>query len=225
MTRRFTAIGAAMAAALVLSAAFAAVAWASYDTSGVGGAPEVSGSQTTQNVWTTNSGTIKCEEASASGGFIGGTIEPTPGVTTHSEITVHTTYNRCRAFGLAATITTTGCNTIYTTATTTSETSTAHAAVHLECEAGHKIVVNAGAGGCIVEFGEQTPGGVVDLTNVEPVGQPKHVIFTKTLEAITYHQEGSKCTGGSGTFTNGTSTGSTTIGAFLNGQQINFWVT
>lgn len=137
------------------------------------GTVEIVGEQSTVNTWTFNSGTVKCEEATAIGGPTGATTEPTAGVQTHPELTVHTTYNRCKAFGLAATVGTTGCNTIYATATTTTGEQDAHAAVTLECEGGNKVVVNAGAGGCIVEIGAQIPGGVVDIKNEQPVGGKK----------------------------------------------------
>lgn len=193
-------------AALIALAVAASSAWATYDQGLTGEAATISGSQVTQNVWTTNSGTVKCEKASLAGKGVGAMEEPSAGTTTYAEITVHPTYEECRAFGLAETWTTTGCNFVLTTATTTEKAVTgfdAHAAMHIECEPGHKMIVNAGGGGCILEIGEQTPGGVVDLKN-EANGT---VLWQWTIEGISYHQEGSKCTGGTGTFANAKLTG------------------
>lgn len=191
-------------AALIALAAMASPALATYDQELTGEPATLEGVGVTQTFFSTTSGPIRCERSSFVGNGIGTMTEPTSGITTYAEITVHPTYEECRAFGLPAHIETAGCNFILTTATTTEGTSSsAHAVMHIECEPGHKIVVNAGAGGCIGEVGEQTPGGVVDLKN-ETSGT---MTWQWTIESIKYHQEGPKCTGGTQELANGTMTG------------------
>lgn len=204
-------LGATAAATLALGAVGVSSALATYDQQLTGQFALLAGGQVTQNVITTVSGTAKCEIATFSGNGVGAMQEPTAGTTTYAEVTVHPRYEKCKHAGLAATINTEGCNYILTTATTTETAVTgfdAHAAFHIECEAGKKIVINAGSGGCVTEIGEQTPGGVVDLKN-EASGE---VLWQWTIEGIKYHQVGTKCTGGTLEPSTGTMTGTVIIG-------------
>lgn len=196
--------GAAALAMLAISAITASSAFATYDQALTGEAAKLEGAQVTTNILTTVSGTVKCEEATFSGnGKSTSTMEePTAGTTTYAELELHPTYGKCKAFGLAATVTTTGCVETYRV-TTPTFFFLWHSVVVYSCTGTNKIVVNAGAGGCVVEIGSQSPGGVVKLEN-EAGGT---LLETFEIEAIQYHQEGAKCTGGTGTFSNGTYTG------------------
>lgn len=188
----------------------APIAEATYDQELTGTAATISGSQVTVNVITTISGSLKCEEVSYTGNGIGTMVEPTTGTTTYAEVTVHPKFAKCRHAGLLATVTTDGCNFVFTTATTTETAVTgfdAHAALHIECEPGKKIIINAGAGGCVGEIGEQTPSGVVDFKN-EANG---HILWQWTITGIAYHEEGLKCVGGTQNRTDGTLTGTVDV--------------
>jgi hypothetical protein len=191
---------------LAVSAIAASSAFATYDQAAK--TATLSGSQTTKNIFTTDSGTVKCTEATFSGNGIGTTAEPTAGITTFPEVTVHPVYTNCTAFGLAAEVKTTGCNYVFTTATTT--TTGSHAAVHVECETGKEIEVIAGGGACVTKVPAQTPGGVVKFAN-EPAGK---VTATAEVTGISYSQAGTGCTGGNKSDTNGTYTG----GVLLEGK-------
>lgn len=200
-------IGAAILSALAVAAG---PAWATYDQELTGEAAAIRGSLLTINTFTTASPyPLKCEAGTFKGSGIGSMTEPTTGTTTYAELTVHPTYELCKgAFGLGASWNTTGCNFVFTTATTTERAKTGfdgHAPVYIECESGAKIVITTSEGGCVAEFGEQTPSGVVDFKN-EVNGT---VTWQWTLEGIAYHLAGLECGSNElGSFTNGTLTGS-----------------
>lgn len=210
MRHRLRLLGLASTAALFVLGLQVSTAWGTYDQALTGHPASLAGSQVTQNVGSTVSGPWKCEKATFAGSGIG-TMEAKGELTTYAEITVHPVYEECRAFGLAATVNTEDCNYIFATATTTETAVTgfdAHAVMTIECEPGHKIVVNANAGGCVVEIGAQTTGGVVAFKN-ESNGT---ITWQWTIEGIKYHQVGNKCTGGTLEPSTGTMTGTVNIG-------------
>jgi hypothetical protein len=215
--RNLKVLGKAALALLAVSAIAASSAFATYDQAAK--TATLSGSQTTKNVFTTDSGTVKCAEATFSGNGIGTTAEPTAGITTFPEVTFHPVYSGCTAFGLAAEYKTTGCNWVLTTATTT--TIGSHATVHFECEAGKQIEIISGGGACLTKIPAQTPGGVVKLLN-EPAGK---VTAIAEVSGVSYSQAGPGCTGGDKSDTNGTFTGSILFEGKNGGAPVNISVT
>jgi hypothetical protein len=221
--RKLKIFGVAFAAAMALSALAAAAAFATYDSE----APvtTLKGSQVAANVFTTNAGTVKCEVAEFEGTQTGSETAPGSGIFTAAEIEVHPKYSKCRAFGLAATVNTEGCNYKFTTAVKNAE-GIPQGKVHVVCATGKEIVVNAGFGSCVSKIGSHTPGGVVDFEN-QGTGSSRDVLVNATVTGIKYSQEGPTCTGGTGTCENGTYVGSVTVKGFSasTGLQVGTWVT
>jgi hypothetical protein len=134
------------------------------------------GVQSTKNVFTPEGGfgSVECTGATFEGtstGVKNGTVFET------ATVTVHPTYTGCTAFGLNATVTTTGCNYVLKAAGT----------VEVECEAGKVISINVGALGCTLTIGAQTPGTpTVDYTNNGKVGKEADVLVTATVGGVAY---------------------------------------
>jgi hypothetical protein len=209
--RNLRILGLAFVAALALSAMAAASAFATYDSEVA--TTTLSGSQTTTNVFTTNKGTVKCEVANFSGTQSG--TEKSAGIFTSATIKVHPTYEKCKAFGLNATVTTTGCD--YEFATAVSKAAT----VKILCEAGKEIIVNGGLGTCVVKVKGQSPGGTVSFTN-EGAEKTRSILVTSGVTGIAYASSGF-C--GAEEAVNGTYEGTVTTKGFSGAEQRGIWVT
>jgi hypothetical protein len=109
-------------------------------------------------------------------------------------ITAHPVYTGCKiAEVVNTTVTTTGCNYLFTSETTTNTTSAKEdATVHVECEAGKKIKIGPTLG-CEVTVGEQTLHGV-HYNNATPEGTPTeremHITLEATAMNIAYETKG-----------------------------------
>jgi hypothetical protein len=125
------------------------------------------------------------------------------------------TYTGCTFFGLAATVTTTGC--FYNITATSKTTGT----LTIGCEAGKSIVINVNSGACTITIGAQTPvNNDVDFA-VEELEGKKDFLVTDTIgteipvkgakSGIKYTSSGGAC-GESGE--NGSARGSMTIRAY-----------
>jgi hypothetical protein len=219
--RKLKVFGLALVAALSLSAVAAGAASATYDS-------EVEhvtlkGEQVGVNVLTTDTGTEKCEVAKFEGTQLGTQLAANS--FTAAEIVLHPTYSKCKAFGLNATVSTTGCDFRFATATTTEGTYNAHAKFHIDCTAGNQIVKNGGLGTCILKIKAQTAEGVVDFENKE-AGSSRDLLLNWTITGIHYVSSGACEAGGEVTKTNGTLSGEVTIKGFnTEGVQKGIWVT
>jgi hypothetical protein len=206
MNRKLKALGLALAAVMAL-AAFAGSASAAEFHSEVAHT-EISGSQVGSAVFTTNAGTVKCTEATYSG-------TQTTGVTS-TEVTVTPKYGGCTAFGfIGATIDVNGCPKRFT--------ANASPFLHLICfEKSIEITTPT----CTVTVGAQTIGLGLTYTN-EGAGTTRDIRVKASVSGLTYTQHNKSfpnCTGGAGTFTNGTYTGEETVkGANTAGTQVGIW--
>jgi hypothetical protein len=102
-----------------------------------------------------------------------------------NEVKVHPTYSGCKAFGIAATIDTKGCDFLLTGETDVEE----HGKVHVICNAGKSIEVTIPSINCTLKYHEQTPteGG---LTYHNIAGNPGDIEATVTVKGITYERIG-----------------------------------
>ncbi len=214
MIRNLKALGLAVLAVCALGAVSASSASAFF-TSSVEHV-SVSGSQTTNHVFTTSVGTVTCKKATFAGTSIGTAKE---GQFTTESQTVTPTYGECTAFGFGATVTTTGC-TYKFTRTGTDGTGTPIGPVHVECEAGKKIKIVA-AGFCTMEVGPQTPEGHVSFKTTFPPGNGLTVEDVDVKSTVT----GIKYEGNCGSGTNGTYSGEATVRGFNTaGEPVNVTV-
>jgi hypothetical protein len=192
MMRNLKALGLALVAVFAMSAVAASAAQAEHKFTSESTTTYLLGEQKTKNVFTTSGGTVECTGAKFEGGPFSGTEL--------KSVTIHPTYTGCTAFGLNATVETTGCNYIIEAAGK-EEMGTAK----VECEEGKLIRIKPL--GCEVTVGPQTPTTpTVSFTN-ESTGKTADVLVTAEVGGITYTSSGFPC-GPSGT--NGTYTGSVT---------------
>jgi hypothetical protein len=186
MSRKLKVIGLAAIAVLAVTAMSASAAQAAPKFTSTSSSTFLKGEQKTANVFTTNGGKVECS----------GALFETPTAQKGTElasVTVHPTYTGCKAFGLSATIETTGCNYVLAAAGTAT----------IECESGKSIKISIPAGACSITVGAQGPLSSVSYTN-EGSGTTASVLVTANVSGITYTSTGGAC-GTSGT--NGTYTG------------------
>jgi hypothetical protein len=132
--------------------------------------------QTAQNKFKTDVGTVICSVASFTG------HQSTETATT---LTVHPTYSTCTLAGTAVSINTVSCSYRFNTPVTAPAPT--HATVSVLCSAGSSIVIRDATGvGCEVSVGTQNPGGVVSFENSAP-----SVSVTAAVTGITYTDNGS----------------------------------
>ncbi|HEX7279990.1 MAG TPA: trypsin-like serine protease [Solirubrobacterales bacterium] len=160
------------------------------------------GSQVGSNVFTVNAGTIKCTTINYSGTLEeqSETIELTP------------SYSGCTAFGfISAPIDVNGCKFKFA-ATSKSEADSFGGTVDVVCPEGSAIT--ATAFNCHVKFGSQTGLSGVTYTDTTAASPKADVDVSVNLSGIKYTQESKSFPGcSSGTFTNGTYAGSSTLWA------------
>jgi hypothetical protein len=206
MNRKLKALGMAIAAVMAF-AAFAGSASAAEFHSEVEHTG-ISGSRIGTDVFTVNAGTWKCTELTYSG-------TQSTGVTS-SEITVIPKWGGCTAFGfIGATIDVNGCDYRFTP--------NANPYLHIVCPT---KTIEVTTPNCIVTVGSQTVNSGVTYTN-GGAGATRDVTVKLGLSGLTYTQLNKafpNCTGGAGTFTNGTYSGEATVkGANTAGVQVGIW--
>jgi hypothetical protein len=203
MNRKLKALGLSLVAVFALSAMMAVAASAAEFKSEVSHT-SLSGSQLGTDVFTTNAGTVKCNEATYAG---------TSAEQNSTKASVTPTYTECTAFGFVNTkIDTNGCEYQFTTGSPNS--------VHIVCPAGQSIVVTAF--NCEVTVPAQTISGGITFDN-EGSGKTMDVRVTVSLTGITYIQhsksfpgcktEGTAGAGATSLFHDGTYTGEATVTA------------
>lgn len=199
MVRNLKTLGVAVVAMLAMSAVVASAASANLKFHAAQTHTILTGSQTTQHVFQTNTGTVTCSTATFSG---------TQQNATATEITIAPNYDNCIAFGFVSVpVHENGCHYLFTYDKT----------VHLQCPT---KPIEITAPGCTVTVGTQTISPVdfnnnaakTDVTVVATVGNIQY----------TNHDEGFVCTGGQ--FTGGKYTGSTTVtGEDTNKNPVAIW--
>jgi hypothetical protein len=181
MTSNIKRLSLAFVAVAAMSMAAASAVQASELHAAAGPNASIFGTQTTQHVFTTDSGTVKCNQAL----FEGTATGQTAGTTTAQEITITPQYTGCTAFGLAATVDMNGCEYTVTGAGQPALT----AVVDIVCNktVGKVIEITASAG-CVVTVGPQAVGGHLVFKNVAQV--PAEVTAEITASAIKYEGHG-----------------------------------
>jgi len=157
MTRNLKALGLALVAVFAMSAVMASAASAesAFKFKSEGTPTKLTGKQHAGNdVFTTHTGTVSCNEAKYSGEQVGTEV---------SEVTVTPVYSECKAFGLFnVPVTTNGC--VYTFKTGTKTGATYAGSVSIVCPEGKVIEVEAP--GCTVTVGSQANVGGITFTNI-----------------------------------------------------------
>jgi hypothetical protein len=177
MIRSLKVMGLTLVVALAVTAA-AATAASAAEFKSEASSTFIHGVQEGENVFTVNSRTVKCEEAVFTGSQTG---------TTATTLLIHPSYNKCTAFGLPSTVTTTGCNYRFNQPTGTGPFS---GSVNIVCETGKKIEINVGSGTCLVTVAEQGPLSSVTYTNAGS-GSTSSVKVTAGVSSITSTVSGS----------------------------------
>jgi hypothetical protein len=206
MNRNLKALGLAIVAVMAFAALAGSASAAEFHSEVAH--TEIIGSPVATDVFTFNAGTVKCAEATYSG-------TQTTGVTS-SEVTLTPKYGGCTAFGfIGATIDVNGCDFRYTPI--------ANPILHIICPS-KPIEITTPT--CDIAIGTQTVNsGVTYIDNA--VGTTREITLRLALTGLIYTHDPTSfpnCTGGAGTFTNGTYSGETTIkGANTAGTQVGIW--
>jgi hypothetical protein len=197
----------AFVAALALTAVMASAAQATTTFTAGSSSGKIQVTQTTEQVFTTNAGTVRCTGSTQTGTFTAASF---------TSLTVTPSYSGCKAFGfLSATVDVAGCSYTFT-----GNASGSTASLHINCTAGNEIRVTTT--GCVVHVPSQGNRSDVRFTNGG--GTPDDVNAEATLSGITYTAT-SGCLN-AGFAANGTLTGGATVNAFgaLTGAQVNLTV-
>ncbi len=193
MSRKLKVLGTALVAVLAFAAVMASAAQAKFDTittfptseeSAIltGEADPTGGNETfrTANGTSWSCTGIKFEEA---------TVRDKD-----TTITAHPVYTGCKIGGVVnTTITTTGCNYLFTAETTKNTTeSKEDATIHIECAVGSKIKIGPTLG-CELTIGEQTLHGA-RYNNATPTGSTNeremHITIEETAMNLSYETKG-----------------------------------
>jgi hypothetical protein len=181
---------AAMAILAVSAVAAQAASAAAYNSNSPTGNTNISGEQSTTNEFSVTTGIVKCSKAVFTGTQAGNEA---------SSITVHPEYSGCKLAGIAATVTTTGCNYKFEK-TGGNEAEGTSNKVAVVCETGKSITVSKE--GCTVTVGSQSGLETVKITNSNP-----NVTVTANVAKIAYSESGATCSA-PGSHTDGTYKGS-----------------
>jgi hypothetical protein len=204
MNRKLKALGLALVAVLAMGAFSASAASAGDFHSESATDTVIKGSQEGTDVFTVNAGTVKCNEATYAGVQAGATA---------TQVKVNPSYSECTAFGFVST-------TIHSKQCTY-EFSGDNNNVVIDCPTNEPITVTAF--NCWVTVDDQTIGGI-SYTN-KGAGTSRDVHVHVTSSGIKYTQHSKSFPGcSSGTFTNGTYTGTATVQGFTTGgTQVGVW--
>jgi hypothetical protein len=208
MTRNIKVLGLAIVAALALTAVMASAAQATTTFTAGSSSGKIEAVQTTEQVFTTTSGTVRCTGATQVGSFT---------TASFTSLTVTPSYSGCKAFGfLSATVDTEGC-----TYTFTGNASGSTANVDINCPAGKEIHVTTS--GCVLHVPAQTNVGHVGFKS-NTSQNPDDVDAEATLTGIKYTAT-SGCLNPATNEPTGTLSGGATIKAFnTSGTQVNLTV-
>jgi hypothetical protein len=152
--------------------------------------------QIEENVFTVETGIVKCT---------GLTIPEKTIVSGVTEVEVHPEYSGCKAFGVAATVNTTGCNYNFPLETGGATPTS------VVCSGTNKITVTPTGISCVVTVGSQTGINGISLANT--AGTPPDITQTINSTNIAYTETGTGCHA-AGSHTNGKYKGKNTITGF-----------
>jgi hypothetical protein len=157
----------------------------------------ITSDQETTNEFTVETGIVKCTGLAIAKKTINNEA---------ASVAVHPEYSGCKAFGVAATVNTTGCNYVFPIevggATPT----------EVSCSGTNKITVTPTGIACVVTVGNQSGINGISLANV--AGSPSDIKQTISATNITYTETGAGCHLGGGTHANGKYTGTNKITGF-----------
>jgi hypothetical protein len=191
MIRNLKALSLALGAMVVMSAALSSAAQATTFTASAGSG-SLTGTQTTEQVFTFDAGTARCTTLNQASSFSSASF---------NEVDFIPAYSGCKAFGfLSATVSTGKCNYEYTGAGQVG----GQTIFDIACSSG-EITINTV--GCVVHIPAQT-----NLSHVKFSNGAGDLNATMTITGIKYNQTAG-CPNGSGVKTNGTLTGESTIKA------------
>ncbi len=175
MIRNLKTLGSAFVAVLAMSATITSVA-AAFEFHSASAPTTLTGSQATKNVFTIpGAGSVECEEVNLHG---------SQAFSTSSEMVLHPTFGKCKAFGFATThVNSTGCD--YRMLWPTEWGSVGpHVPVSFSCSLVEPLRITPtvfGSSVCTVTIGNQFTSGVADLDNSNPIST---LTFTWTLTKI-----------------------------------------
>jgi hypothetical protein len=149
MIRKFKVLGLALVAVFAMSAVVASAASATNFTA-ASYPVTISGSQTTQHVFTAAGGETKCSTASFSGSATGASETQT----------ITPTYEGCTSFGISSTVTMNGCDYLFHAAASGSNTGT----VDLVCPTNKEVTIDVGSV-CVIHIPPFTNKGSITYTN------------------------------------------------------------
>jgi hypothetical protein len=215
MIRNLKVLGLALVAMLAMSVVVASAAQANSNFTTTNGLyPTIfEGEQGTENVFTTTTGSVKCTTAK----FVyrnGETMQEAGinyviGTNTAASETasLHPEYTGCKAFGVKATVTTTGCNYLFHV---TNAASPFTLSTDIACSGTNKITVVPTGVDCTITVGPQT--GITGLSAVNAgAGATEDITVTINSGNITYTETGTNCHINGATDNNGSYTGTATI--------------
>jgi hypothetical protein len=196
MTRSLKTLGLAVLAITAMSAVMASAANAAAFTGAGGKNAMITVDQTVTNEFLVETGIVKCAAFK---------IPPKTVVNGSTTVQVHPEYGNCKAFGVAATVNTTGCDyLIHLEAGGASKTD-------VVCTGANQITVDANpALNCVVTVGSQN-----GLTGVSYANGASDVVQTVDVtNQIVYKEVGPNCKTNGVTSANGTYKGTNTITGF-----------
>jgi hypothetical protein len=209
MSRNLKILGLAVVAMLAMSAVAASAASAKHHFNAPNAPTDGTGTQTTQNIFQTPAGEVKCNTATFSG---------TQGAVNANEVTVAPHYTNCTAFFFTAHVNMNGCTYKFTTPTgTVNSTQFTGEPPHIICPAGAQIqiTVTVPFAHCTINVPAQTPtSGNVTYQN-QGAGTTRDVLVTSGVTGIHSTGSGGVCGGAS---TNGSYTGSVTLKGYQDGN-------
>jgi hypothetical protein len=208
MTRKLKVLGLTVVTSLALSAVGASAAQATFSFTAPEGAVDLTGSQATQNVFTTGGGEVKCNTAQ----FVGTNTAASAQTQT---ITPH--YSSCTAFGFTAHVNATPCTYVFSTPTIKIKAGEyTGAPPQVNCPAGGITITPTffGSSVCTATIGTHTPTSGHVIYKNEGAGTTRDVLVTSTVEGIHYTSTGGVCGESGKTLTDGKYTGSVTLKGF-----------
>ena len=200
MTLNLKILGFALVAVLVLSAVAAQAAFAGSDFNSKSPTKNTNliGNQTVRNVFSVNTGNVKCEKAEFTSTQTGNEV---------SAISVHPLYEECRLAGQDTTVATTGCN--YEFRKVGAGSSPNSTSVKIICSS---APITVSKESCTLTVGSQES---LDNVKMENLASSSEVLATAEINSnksnsgvssITYQESSSTCSS-EGSHTNGTYTG------------------
>jgi hypothetical protein len=170
-----------------------------------------------EDVITTDSGKVTCNEVGYAGIY--------EGTTTTQEVTLEPSFSECHLiliFTFNVTVDMNGCNYLFTAEQFVIGLTNDPPQVHLKCPTGKVIEVTAPS--CTVTISPQTAQGI-EYTNRGGIpNESRDITIDIEIKSLIYEEHGSACENETGITFNGTYNGAATIRAYnFIGNQQGFW--